>query len=104
MLCTLESLTKQNAIIPEDIMLNFYQWLTAGKFTPFGVGRTTLKAITNYRKGKPYICSKEQVNGNRSLMCISSYPSISTFSCTKKHFIRARDRRNTYGFCSDPCS
>ena len=73
-LCTLDSLTKQNAIITEDIMSNFYQWLTAGKFTPFGrtfgVGRTTLKAIANYRKGKCYICSKEKENGNGSLMRI----------------------------------
>lgn len=36
-LCTLDSLTRQNAIIPEDIMLNFSKWLLEGKFTPFTI-------------------------------------------------------------------
>lgn len=74
-LCTLESLTRQNAIVPEDIMLNFSKWALNGKFTPFGrtfgIGRTTLKAIANYkRNGKLYTCSNEKDNGNGSLMRI----------------------------------
>lgn len=82
-LCTLESLTRQNAIIPEDIMLNFSKWLINGEFTPFGrtfgVGRTTLKAIANYRKGKHYSCSNEKDNGNGSLMRILPVPLYQHF-------------------------
>lgn len=86
-LCTLDSLTRQNAIIPEDIMLNFSKWLLEGKFTPFGctfgVGRTTLKAIANYQKGKTYICSKEKDNGNGSLMRILLIPLYQHFMYEK---------------------
>lgn len=74
MLCTLISLTKQKDIIPEDIMSNFLKWAVDGEFTPFGqafgIGRTTLKAISNYRQAKPYGCTLERDNGNGSLMRI----------------------------------
>lgn len=67
----------------DDIMNNFILWVEKGSFTPtnktFGIGRTTLKALANYKNkdkleiyNNPIMCgiNKLKDNGNGSLMRI----------------------------------
>lgn len=76
-MATIESILNCNEIDYEYIMGEFNLWASYGKYTPeskpFGIGRTTLKAISNYRKGsKPLESGLNSIcdNGNGSLMRI----------------------------------
>lgn len=76
-LATIDSLIKKEKIDYDDIMKNFEKWLYDASFTPndkvFGVGRTCLKAITNFTKQKDALSSGMKdinSNGNGSLMRI----------------------------------
>lgn len=73
-----DSLSRTEEIDYNEIMKNFYDWMSKGCFTPagkaFDVGRTCFKAILNYSDGKaPLECGGqgENENGNGSLMRIS---------------------------------
>ena len=62
----------------EDIMNNFIKWAENGEFTPnnkaFGIGRTTLRALFNYKNNNinAIECGLDNIkdNGNGSLMRI----------------------------------
>ncbi len=73
-LCTLASLTDKAAVAPDDLMRRFLSWADEGALTPFGrafgIGRTTQKALAQYRRGAPCGCASERDNGNGSLMRI----------------------------------
>lgn len=76
-LATLESIGRLGYIDPVDIMNNFFAWLDAGQFTPYGkvfdVGNGTRKAIQRYANGiEPLKCGgKSRIdNGNGALMRI----------------------------------
>lgn len=79
-LCALEALSHENWKW-EDIMENFISWIGEGTFTltgeTFDVGRTCLKAVTNYvtRKTPLDKCGgrSEHSNGNGSLMRIHPF-------------------------------
>ena len=77
MLCTLSSINEKNTLDFDDIMARFSRWAKEGYMTPygkpFGVGRTTLKALGNFWRGKAAVncgCVSEKDNGNGSLMRI----------------------------------
>ena len=76
-LCTLSSIAFKGKIDLDDIMTGFVKWVEEGYMTPhgrvFGMGRTCLVAIMNYRHGKEaQSCGgdRERDNGNGSLMRI----------------------------------
>ncbi len=84
MLCTAESILQKGRIDLNDIMLKFCEWL-GGYMTPFGkpfgIGRTCLKAIDNYRRGKSvFECGMkgEHSCGNGALMRILP---VSLYNC-----------------------
>ena len=77
LLCTLTSIAEKQNIDLDDIMQRFSRWIKEGYMTPhgkpFGVGRTTFKAITKFWHGDAAAkcgCSSEKDNGNGSLMRI----------------------------------
>ena len=77
MLCTLASINEKQTLDFDDIMIRFSRWAKEGYMTPhgkpFGVGRTTLKALGNFWRGKAALncgCVSEKDNGNGSLMRI----------------------------------
>lgn len=77
MLCTLSSINEKQTLNFDDIMLRFSRWAKEGYMTPhgkpFGVGRTTLKALGNFWRGGSALncgCVSEKDNGNGSLMRI----------------------------------
>lgn len=87
-LALVDSIINTNQINYEDIMKNFLDWIENGKYTPtnhaFGVGRSCLKAIYNYKKGTPALeCGnlEEQHMSNGSLMRILP---IALYSYSKK--------------------
>lgn len=76
-LAFIDSVVARHAFDPEDIMCNFYNWLTKKLYTPYGevfdVGITCKNAIFAYNSGLPAIkCGRrnETDNGNGSLMRI----------------------------------
>ncbi len=87
-LATIDSIINKNTIDYNDIMNNFLLWLEQGKYTPtnhpFGVGRTCLMALYNYKKGKPSLeCGNndDRHMSNGSLMRILP---IALYSYSKK--------------------
>lgn len=77
LISSMDSIINNNCINYEDIMNNFIKWLDSSKFTSidetFGVGATTLKALTNYKKTNDVFnsgCKEDIYNGNGSLMRI----------------------------------
>ena len=76
-LCTLNSIAKKGKIDLVDNILEFSKWVEDGYMTPHGkvfdIGRTCLRALGNYWRGKDvYSCgeTREYANGNGSLMRI----------------------------------
>jgi len=77
-LATIEAINKSGKIVPNDIADNFVKWIENAEFTPqnkvFGVGRTCLKAISNYKvkRSNAEECGEcnDYSNGNGSLMRI----------------------------------
>ena len=76
-LATLESIQRNDAVVYEDIMENYADWLIDGHFTPYGYafdqGSTCVRAITNYVKGSDTEhcgITGEYANGNGALMRI----------------------------------
>lgn len=76
-IATIESVINCNGIDYEYIMGEFNLWVSYGKYTPqskvYGIGRTTLKALNNYKKGSKPLESglySFNDNGNGSLMRI----------------------------------
>ncbi len=76
-LCTLNSIAQKGEIDLVDNILEFSKWVEEGYMTPHGrvfdIGRTCLRAIGNYWRGKDvYSCgeTREYANGNGSLMRI----------------------------------
>lgn len=76
-LCLIDSINNKKDIDYIDIMDNFIDWAELGKYTPegkvFDIGRTCLRAIMNYQRGKEPIESGLKdlnSNGNGSLMRI----------------------------------
>lgn len=77
-LATIDAINMSGKIVPNDIANNFIKWIEDAEFTPnnkaFGVGRTCLRAISNYRKklSNAEECGEcnENSNGNGSLMRI----------------------------------
>jgi len=74
-LCSLESIAEKGTIDLDDTMVKFAWWIEKGYMTPHGevfdVGRTCLRAITEYRRGKDTEhcgCNTAADNGNGSLM------------------------------------
>ncbi len=74
-LATIDSIINKKKIDPFDIMTNFYFWVKEGRFTStgnaFGIGRTTLKAISTFSKTMDLsLCGQNLItdNGNGSLM------------------------------------
>ncbi|MDR1138034.1 MAG: ADP-ribosylglycohydrolase family protein [Synergistaceae bacterium] len=72
-LCALDSLS--NGLDYGDMMNRFLSWIDDAEYTPhgksFGVGKTTLKALSRFAKGEPALscgCRSESENGNGSLM------------------------------------
>ena len=77
MLITAASIVEKDKIDLTDIMDGFFRWAKSGYMTqngkPFGIGRTTLRALGNYWRGLPAEnCGRNFVrdNGNGSLMRI----------------------------------
>ena len=76
-LALIDSIINNKCIDYEDVMNNFVDWVNFGKYTPedkvFDIGKTCLKAISNYRRGTSALkCGLVGVNynGNGSLMRI----------------------------------
>jgi ADP-ribosylglycohydrolase len=76
-LATLVSIRERGEIDLEDIMSRFGEWITEGKYTPFGkafdIGNGTMKAVLRYLKNNDIrTCggTTEYDNGNGSLMRI----------------------------------
>ena len=76
-LATLDSIREIDAVVPEDIMLNFVKWECNGEYTPFGEafdeGNTCTAAIMNFIQNPDWrSCGKkgERANGNGALMRI----------------------------------
>ena len=76
-LATLDSIREIDAIVPEDIMLNFVRWLHNGDFTPegkaFDQGMTCSEAIDRFAAERNWkTCGRtgEYANGNGALMRI----------------------------------
>ena len=75
-LATIEAINKSGKIVPNDIADNFVKWIENAEFTPqnkvFGIGRTCLMAISNYKikQSNAEKCGEcnEHSNGNGSLM------------------------------------
>lgn len=91
-LATIDSIINKKNIDYDDIMNNFLLWIEQGKYTPtnhaFGVGRACLKAIYNYKKGKPSLecgTNDTQHMSNGSLMRILP---IALYSFSKKLSIK----------------
>ena len=77
-LCLIDSIIKSKDIVPDEIANNFLKWVEDNEFTPngksFGVGRTCLSAIMNYKNGIKATeagLNNEKSNGNGSLMRIA---------------------------------
>lgn len=76
-LATMDSINESKRINYNDMMIKFRKWLTESKYTPnnetFGVGKITLQALGNYKRGsKPTKSGLNTYmsNGNGSLMRI----------------------------------
>lgn len=76
-IATMDSMINKKTIDYEDIMNNFILWIKEGKYTPdnkaFGVGKITIQALGNYKRGSKPIDSglnSFKSNGNGSLMRI----------------------------------
>ena len=76
-LALIDSINNCCEIDYDDIMNNFCDWVNFGKYTPgdevFDIGRTCLRAISNYRRDKDInTCGLvgDNYNGNGSLMRI----------------------------------
>ena len=77
-IATMDAIIKDRKIDSKHIMDNFVDWVAKGKYSPtnkcFGIGKTTLQAITKYVNAKDYItpsrCGLTDIksNGNGSLM------------------------------------
>ena len=77
-IATIDAIIKDRKIDSKHIMDNFVDWVAKGKYSPtnkcFGIGKTTLQAITKYVNAKDYIsptrCGLTDIksNGNGSLM------------------------------------
>lgn len=87
-LATIDSIINKKTIDYDDIMNNFLLWIEQGKYTPtnhaFGVGRTCLMSIYNYKKGKPSLeCGSNDIKhmSNGSLMRILP---VALYSYSKK--------------------
>lgn len=73
----IDSIINKKELNYNDIMNNFVEWVSSGKYTPsdkvFDIGKTCLRAIQNYRKNvEPTECGLKDINsnGNGSLMRI----------------------------------
>lgn len=76
-IATMDSMINKKTIDYEDIMNNFILWIKEGKYTPdnkaFGVGKITIQALGNFKRGSKPIDSglnSFKSNGNGSLMRI----------------------------------
>ena len=74
-IATIVSIINKKGLDYEDMMMNFYEWLKDGKFTPYGevfdAGRTCIQAIINFSKGYEWWkcgLNDKMSNGNGSLM------------------------------------
>lgn len=74
-IATIASIVNKKGLDYEDMMMNFYEWLKDGKFTPYGevfdAGRTCIQAIINFSKGYEWRecgLNDKMSNGNGSLM------------------------------------
>lgn len=74
-IATIASIINKKGLDYEDMMMNFYEWLKDGKFTPYGevfdAGRTCIQAIINFSKGYEWWkcgLNDKMSNGNGSLM------------------------------------
>ena len=95
-LCTLESIAQMQTLDLNDMMQRFSNWARTGYMTPFGkpfgVGRSTLRALGKYWRGiTPTCCgcSSERDNGNGSLMrilpiCLYNVCEAKSFSTKEK--------------------
>lgn len=99
-LATMDSIINNKGIDYNDIMDNFFSWVNEGKYTPdnkaFGVGKITLQALGNYRRGvEPLKCGLDTIhsNGNGSLMRILP---IAFYS-----FYKNLDEQETYNLVKD---
>jgi ADP-ribosylglycohydrolase len=104
-LCLADSIAQTGSVDYVDIMTRFLSWIKTGEYTPHGkafdVGRTCLKAIVRFEKGRlPLECGAtgEKDNGNGSLMRIlplvyylrsKSIPVSSKFGINLIHNISA---------------
>lgn len=86
-LCTLNSIAQKGEIDLVDNILEFSKWVEDGYMTPHGkvfdIGRTCLRAIGNYWRGKNvHTCgeTREYANGNGSLMRIIPVSLFNYFS------------------------
>ena len=104
-LATMASIVNKGEINYSDIIEEFYQWITTGKYTQyndtFDYGRTTASALKKYSKGiEPLLCGgdSERDNGNGSLMRILplayipdiSYETIENISSLTHRHKRSR--------------
>lgn len=77
-IATMDAIIKDNGIDSKHIMDNFVDWVVKGKYSAtnkcYGIGKTTLQAITKYVNSKDFIspnrCGITDIksNGNGSLM------------------------------------
>ena len=74
-IATIVSIINKKGLDYEDMMMNFYEWLKDGLFTPYGevfdAGRTCIQAIINFSKGYEWRecgLNDKMSNGNGSLM------------------------------------
>ena len=74
-IATIASIVNKKGLDYEDMMMNFYEWLKDGLFTPYGevfdAGRPCIQAIINFSKGYEWRecgLNDKMSNGNGSLM------------------------------------
>ena len=76
-IATIASIVNKKGLDYEDMMMNFYEWLKDGLFTPYGevfdAGRTCIQAIINFSKGYEWWkcgLNDKMSNGNGSLLLL----------------------------------